>query len=93
MPEPTDVTPGAEKDRIAAMSPDERCDYYTLPEQRIKLEVRSGGRGATHVVKWSTFPATAWPGRWTRRAADRVALRVGADDVVHQQCPPRAVAQ
>lgn len=49
-------------------------EHYTLPEQRILLTVRSGGRGVTHVVEYRTHPAWVHPGRWTRRAADRAAF-------------------
>lgn len=46
----------------------------TLPEQRIRIDVRSGGRGAVHVVEYRTDPAWAYPGYWTRRAASRAAF-------------------
>lgn len=61
-------------DIAESMSSDERREYYTLPEQRVRVATRPGGRGACHVVVWSTFPASSWPGRWTRRAAERRAL-------------------
>lgn len=49
-------------------------EHYTLPEQRIRLDVVSGGRGSVHVIEHRTFKTDAHPGRWTRRAADRQAF-------------------
>lgn len=43
---------------------------YTLPEQRFRVALRSGGRGITHVALYRTFEAGNSPGYWTRRAAD-----------------------
>lgn len=50
------------------------ADDNTLPEQRVLLDVRNGGRGVVHVVERRTLPASAHPGRWTRRAAHRRSL-------------------
>lgn len=33
-----------------AITPEEVREHYTLPEQRIKIEVRDGGRGTRHDV-------------------------------------------
>lgn len=59
---------------VDTMTPEERRDYYTLPERRVRVKVRTGGRGAWHVVEYKTDPAWAHPGRWTRRAASCRAL-------------------
>jgi hypothetical protein len=55
------------------MSKHDREDF-TLAEQRHTLRVVHGGRSRVHVVRLSTFPAGAHPGRWTRRAADYRSL-------------------
>lgn len=46
-------------------------DTATLPEQRYRVNVQSRRQGVTHVVRYSTFPAALYPGRWTRMACDR----------------------
>lgn len=56
------------------MTIEQKIDHYTLPEQRINIKVRPGGRGAWHVVEYRTDPAWSQPGRWTRRAASRRAF-------------------
>lgn len=68
------------------MTPEQRLEHFTLPEQRIRINVRNGGRGTWHLVEYRTDPAWNHPGRWTRRAASRrafcgslSALLVGTD--------------